>query len=364
MWDFLTRLLQSDFMPHGYCYLWVRSVLWLNAISDVLIALAYFSIPATLFYFVRRRRDLPFNWMFMLFGLFIFGCGATHAMEVWTLWIPQYRLAGLIKLLTAVASVATASLMIPTVPKALALPRPEDLRRALREKELEVAGRRKVEASLRTLSARLLRSQDCERRRIARELHDSVGQHLAALRMNLETVNRAAEISGVMSCEAITESVRLTDDCIREIRTISYLLHPPELDMMGLAAAVRSYVDGFTKRSGIQVALNFPAGLGRLEADVELALFRVIQECLTNIHRHSQSPRAGIALCSRPGEILLEVSDEGKGVPSDLSDSGRQGVGIVGMRERMKEFGGSLEVKSCANGTRVLATMPLACAGR
>ncbi len=129
---------------------------------------------------------------------------------------------------------------------------------------------------------------------------------------------------------------------------------------MGLAPAIRSYVEGFTRRSGIRVALDFPPGLGRLEADVELALFRIVQECLTTIHRHSGSLSAKINLSASPGRIILEVSDQGRGVTPEVWNFAGRGVGIVGMQERTKELGGSLEVKSCDSGTKVTAVIPLA----
>src|SRR6202034_1253729 len=122
MIDFLGKLFSSDFMPHGYCYFWKPEIVWLHAISDGAITLAYFLISLTLVYFVRKRRDLPYRWMFVLFGLFIFGCGTTHLMEVWTLWHGTYRLAGIVKALTAMASLATAALLVPLIPRALTLP--------------------------------------------------------------------------------------------------------------------------------------------------------------------------------------------------------------------------------------------------
>ena len=125
MGSFLARLFSSDFMPHGYCYLWRPEIVWLHAGSDSVIAFSYYVIPLMLLYFVRRRQDLPFNWMFVMFGVFIFGCGTTHLMEVWTLWHGTYRLAGVIKALTAVASLATAGLLVPLIPRALARASPE-----------------------------------------------------------------------------------------------------------------------------------------------------------------------------------------------------------------------------------------------
>ena len=148
MYEFFSRLFSSDFMPHGYCYLWRPGILWLNVVSDSTITLAYYFIPLALLYFVRKRRDLPFHWMFLLFGLFIFSCGTTHLMDVWTVWHGTYRLAGLIKAVTAAASVVTAALFVPLVPRALSLPSPEQLRHANVELETEIEKRRQVQAAL------------------------------------------------------------------------------------------------------------------------------------------------------------------------------------------------------------------------
>src|SRR5712692_9130689 len=127
MIEFLKHLFDSDFMAHGYCYLWRPEIVWLHVVSDILITLAYYSIPVTLVYFVRKRRDLPFNWMFLMFGAFILGCGTTHLMEIWTLWHGTYRLSGAIKLITAALSVGTAVAVVPLIPRALALASPREL---------------------------------------------------------------------------------------------------------------------------------------------------------------------------------------------------------------------------------------------
>src|SRR6202167_591848 len=148
MYEFFSRLFSSDFMPHGYCYLWRPGILWLNAVSDSTITLAYYFIPLALLYFVRKRRDLPFHWMFLLFGLFIFSCGTTHLMEVWTLWHGTYRLAGLIKAVTAAASVATAIALVPMIPRALALPSPAQLRSLNRDLEKQIRERLRAQEAL------------------------------------------------------------------------------------------------------------------------------------------------------------------------------------------------------------------------
>jgi PAS domain S-box-containing protein len=221
--------------------------------------------------------------------------------------------------------------------------------------------RERSEISLRRLSAHLLRSQDEERRRIARELHDSSGQYLAALQMNLDAVAKSPQLSPKV-VETLAECSKLARFCTTEMRTISYLLHPPLLDEMGLASAVKWYATGFAERSSVAVELDIPAELDRLPRGVELALFRVVQEALTNIHRHSGSKTVRIRITANPRETTLEVSDSGRGMslhsPHGVEQP-RAGVGIVGMRERMKELGGVLEIISTAHGTTVRAVVPL-----
>lgn len=181
--EFLRKLFSSDFMPHGYCYLWKPEIVWLHAASDGAIALSYLFIPLALIYFVRKRRDLPFHWMFFLFGLFIFGCGGTHAMEIWTLWHGTYRLAGVIKAITAVASVTTAAALVPMIPRALLLPSPSQLRVANLALEQENAERRRVEDALRLAHDELeIRVQQRTRELVSAnaQLRDEIDERLRA----------------------------------------------------------------------------------------------------------------------------------------------------------------------------------------
>jgi signal transduction histidine kinase len=219
--------------------------------------------------------------------------------------------------------------------------------------------------SLGELSARLLHLQDEERRRIARELHDSVGQTLAALSMNLAAVG--ADIERLAkTATTIADSTALVNDISSDIRTISYLLHPPLLDEAGLSSALTWYVKGFSERSKIDVDLRIPENFGRLSRDLETAIFRVVQECLTNIHRHSGSSVARILIEHSDGHVRVEVEDKGKGIPSQKraeiisSPSGTPGVGIRGMRERLRQLGGTLEIHSSGEGkgTRISARLP------
>jgi signal transduction histidine kinase len=217
--------------------------------------------------------------------------------------------------------------------------------------------------SLRELSSRLQQMRDEERRRIARELHDSVGQLLAALSMNFAIVEAQAAKLDIPGARALSENSALVQQISSEIRTISHLLHPPLLDAAGLASALRWYVDGFSERSKIQVELEIPEQFGRLPDEMELAIFRMVQECLTNIHRHSGGTSAIIRVHQQDNGVSIEVQDYGKGIPLErqlqLSSAGRTGVGFRGMRERLRQLGGRLEIRSGNSGTLVTANLPL-----
>jgi signal transduction histidine kinase len=242
----------------------------------------------------------------------------------------------------------------------------EKLRRDQRELETCVQERTAdldtANQNLRELSARLLQLQDEERRRIARELHDSVGQMLAALNMNLSAVRGDIERLS-KTANALADSESLVHEMTSEVRTISHLLHPPLLDEAGLSSALRWYVDGFAVRSNIKVDLDLPKDFGRLPRESETAIFRVVQECLTNIHRHSGSPIAKIRLRQHDHQVIVEIEDKGKGIPPDkreeMSTSGTPGVGIRGMRERLRQLGGTLEINSNGAGTVITARLPM-----
>jgi signal transduction histidine kinase len=244
----------------------------------------------------------------------------------------------------------------------------EALRLAQGELENRVERRtlelREANQSLGELTGRLLQLQDDERRRIARELHDSVGQTLAALAMNLSAVSADTERLTKMA-STIADSAALVKDMSGDIRTISYLLHPPLLDEAGLSSALRWYIEGFAERSKIRATLEFPDGFGRLSRELETAIFRVVQECLTNIHRHSGSTAATVRISRSASDIRIEVEDKGKGLSpekrAEIASSGTVGVGIRGMRERVRQLGGSLEICSdgIGKGTVVMTRLPV-----
>ncbi len=238
----------------------------------------------------------------------------------------------------------------------------QELKAAHNELELRVQQRTKELSKkteeVRELSARLLRLQDDERRRIARELHDSTGQTLVAMKMVLDQMSAEAKSEKLSSL--VTETITLNEDMSRQLRTMSYLLHPPLIDEMGLPSALRWYTEGFEQRSGIKAELQIGSDFGRLPADMEITLFRVVQECLTNIHRHSGSLTAKIRVSRTDDEVRVEIVDEGNGIPAERRQADKviPGVGLMGIEERMRRFGGSVDIASAENGTTVVATMP------
>jgi len=227
----------------------------------------------------------------------------------------------------------------------------------------EITDRKRYEDSLRQLSTQLLCAQDDERRRIAQDLHDSTAQNLAALAMNLARMELQAHSLDPQSRAVVSESLQLANRCMQEIRDFSYLLHPPTLDDYGLASALKGYAEGFSRRTGIQVDLKLPGDFHRLPPDAEVALFRIAQECLANVQRHSGSQVAKIRIMRDVDSLVMEVEDKGRGFQDATSEDGRLGsrvgLGLKGMKERMRHLGGSLEVKSDSHGTTIKASLPM-----
>jgi signal transduction histidine kinase len=235
-------------------------------------------------------------------------------------------------------------------------------REVLRTQDLERAQRKNVRSS-RALSARILDLQDSERRRIARELHDSVGQYLVGLKINLEQLLTTRANLSPTHENLLAETIDLTERSMVEVRTISHLLHPPLLDEVGLESATRWYADGFAKRSALKVSLHLDHITNRLPKEVELALFRVLQESLTNVHRHASAKSIEVILTCSTGHVVLCVIDDGSGISTEVLTrfrSGRaSGVGLAGMKERLAELDGTLEVEKRTHGTAVRATIPV-----
>ena len=227
----------------------------------------------------------------------------------------------------------------------------------------DITAQKRAEAAVHHLSTRLLQVQDEEARRLARELHDTVGQNQALLCIHLALLQNALPKLRVHVKRLLTQAVALAEQCTSEVRTSSYLLYPPMLDDLGLAAALRDHADSFARRTGVRVDLELPPALARLPKNTELALFRVAQESLANLYRHSGSETASLTLTQTPDQLRLEVRDQGHGMqPPPPRPEGepapRLGIGISGMRERMRQLGGTLEIQSHDQGTTVIATLP------
>lgn len=227
----------------------------------------------------------------------------------------------------------------------------------------DLTERKRSEEQMRELSGRLLKLQDEERGRLGRELHDSVGQNLAAAKMLLDALAFDERLDQGHRKD-LEESIRIVESLIREVRTLSYLLYPPMLQEMGLSSAIKWHLDGFSNRSDLEITHEIAPGMRRLPQDIEVALFRVFQESLTNVHRHSGSSTAHVRLIVTDGEAILEVQDQGKGMPAHLSEGNAGsppalGVGIRGMHERLRQLGGKLEIASTSAGTTIRAAVPL-----
>jgi PAS domain S-box-containing protein len=228
----------------------------------------------------------------------------------------------------------------------------------------DITDQTRKEEELRQLSARLLQLQDEERRRIARDLHDSASQKLLAISLGLLQIGKSTDVRSKRGKQVLTDTRKLVRDLSKEIRSLSYLLHPPLLDELGLASALEEYVKGFSQRSGIDLEFEMPADIGRLSPESETALFRIVQESLGNIQKHSGSSKGRIRLTKENGEIVLEITDSGRGVRAGHQHErhvspGKLGVGILGMRERMRQLGGRLDISSESRGTTVMATLSL-----
>ncbi|NBV23686.1 MAG: sensor histidine kinase [Proteobacteria bacterium] len=242
--------------------------------------------------------------------------------------------------------------------------RTDELTKANTSLQTEIADRKDKEELLRQLSGHLMQAQDQERRRIARELHDNSGQTLAAIAVNLSRIENLVPDAPLKVRNLVADTAAMAEQTSREIRTISYLLHPPLLEEAGLLSAIGWLANGFTQRSGIKTEVDAPAEFERLPSDIEVTLFRIVQETLTNVARHSGSKTAFIKLTRQPGEIVLQVRDEGTGIPPEKLEKvhgnvSALGVGVAGVWERVRQFGGALEINSNSRGTTVMVVVPL-----
>jgi signal transduction histidine kinase len=371
LWKFRTR--GKTLATHASLSAWIASRPGANYVAAVLVTAAALLVRLALNPFLGTL--LPYITLIPAVAFCAWYCGigpstlsgvlSVMGAQYW--FIPPIHSWRIESLAQAVGLLMFVIVAILLVAMGEARRRREEVLRTSQQQLEEAVKERTVELdrtneNLRELSARLLQLQDDERRRIARELHDSVGQMLTALGMNLAAIGTDIERLR-QSANMVNESAGLVQELSREVRTISHLLHPPLLDEAGLASALRWYVEGFAERSKIRVDLEFPAELGRLPRETETAIFRTVQECLTNIHRHSESPTAKIRIVASDNDIRVEVEDRGKGIPSEkkfeMGSTGIPGVGIRGMRERLRQLGGSLDIHSNGKGTLIVAHLPI-----
>ncbi len=325
------------------------------------------------------RTHYPYHtvWLAVVFSAWYCGIGPSifsitvSIAGIWYLFLPPYHsLLGKshTEVLGVLSFLAFSAIIVALGEsnRRLALKRKkaeEELRRAQTELEERVRQRtaalETMKEAARNLSVRIMNLQDDERRRIARGLHDSLGQYLTALKINLDMFGA----TGPREAAVAEECNSIVQKCLAETRTISHLLHPPLLDEAGFGSAARWYVDGFAERSGLEVELDLPAKLPRLSRDLELTLFRAVQEALTNVHRHSESSWVQIRLVLDATQVRLTICDNGKGIPAQklsriLEGGAGAGVGLGGMQERVRELGGSLQIESSGKGTALTITMP------
>jgi PAS domain S-box-containing protein len=335
MMEFLKRLFASDLMAHGYCYLWKPEIVWLHVVSDTLITLAYYSIPVTLVYFVRKRRDLPFNWIFLMFGAFILGCGTTHVMEVWTIWNGTYRLAGIIKLITAGLSVSTAVALVPLVPKALALPSPGRLEDANRKLEQEICNRQRAEEEIKKLNESLegrvtartaeleaanrdLQNEIKERRRAEAALRDSEARKRAILESALDAIISIDHEGAIVEFNAAAEKTFGYSRAEVLGRQLAETIIPPSLRDRHRRGMARYIGAGACTILGKRIEMPAMRADGT-EFPVELAVTRIGLEGppmftaylrdLTDRKRAEEKFR--LAVESAPNAMVM-VSQEGK----------------------------------------------------
>lgn len=349
MFEFLSKLFRSDFMPHGHCYFWRPELVWLHVISDAIITLSYYTIPLALVYMVRKRRDLPFHWMFVMFGIFIFGCGTTHLMEIWNVWHGTYRLAGVLKAITAAASIATAFAIFPLVPRALALPSPEQLRAvnsALQSKSKQIE----------TLSADHVNRLEEERQRIAREVHDEASQALVVIKLSLQILARQLP-QGRPDLQGDIQNIHhLVDASIGQMKELARSLRPPILDQLGLDEAIEQLCAEQGERSGVNIEFHSDLSMQRLPEAAEIAFYRVAQEGLTNCIRHAKAKNIWLTLGAGKDGFEFQLKDDGHGF-----DTTRQpmGLGLLGMQERADMLNAKFEVSSSSEvGTTLKFVLP------
>lgn len=350
MWNFFLHIFSSDFMPHGFCYRWSPDVLWLNATADSIITLSYYMIPLTLAAFVRKRPDVPFHWMFVMFGVFIFGCGTTHLMEVYTIWHPTYRLAGIIKAVTALASASTAVMLVWLIPKAVAIPSPAQLRVANAKLAEEVQERQRLERAMLDVSAR-------EQRRIGQDLHDDLGQRLTGIALMSKYLEDSLDKEHRPQTAEARKIVALISEAIQRTRELAHGMAPVLTADDGLSIALGRTAEEISKVAQLDCRFECDPPVLITSQEVAYHLYYIAQEALNNALRHARPSEIAINLSSTGPSGTLIIRDDGIGFEPDQVF---EGFGRYTMENRARIIGGTLELKSHkGDGTTVTCTFPM-----
>lgn len=353
MFEFLTKLFDtSDFPARWHCGTWSDALGWLHIMSDLATFAAYMAIPIVLAYFVTRRRDLPFPRVFWLFAAFIFTCGTVHLIEAIIFWSPVYRLSGVMKLATATMSWATVVAVIPVTKSALNLRSPREMQR-------EIDERRKAQSQLKSneqLLRRLLDLQERERQMVAHDIHDGFVQDVVGAHMRLEALHDTLDSSKAESTWETTES--LLTKAISEGRRLIRDLRPMVIDEAGIVEAIRHLIADEQEKGILTIAFDADVHFGRLEPMLEGAVFRIVQEALTNAGRHSQNHHAAVQLSQEEDMLRIEIRDRGVGFDPQKVPADR--FGLRGITERARMFGGDATIESTpGEGTVIRVQLPL-----
>ncbi|KRB94023.1 sensor histidine kinase [Noviherbaspirillum sp. Root189] len=358
---------ESGFRPLGEGFLWNGDLLWTYLVPDATIGFAYYLISFSLLYFIRKRPHTQFRWVFSMFSLFIFLAGSTHFASILTDWRAEYWLAALLNAATAIIAIVTALLMLPVIPKAARLPAHSQLQEVITRLEHEIDERKKAEAALRDSQATLRelaayqeRIREDERKRIAREIHDELGQNLLALRLDVASLHERAGSRHPALRERASTALEYIDMTMKSIRSIMNNLRPSVLDL-GLQAAIEWQVRQFETRNHIpcELLMTDDGATDSVPDAHATAAFRILQESLNNIGRHARATFVGIELRIDQGLLTMAIRDNGVGMyPGDRRKAHR--FGLVGIEERITILGGELHIESMpGNGTVLRISIPL-----
>jgi signal transduction histidine kinase/ActR/RegA family two-component response regulator len=369
-------------MPHGQCFLWQPDLLWLHVGSDAVIAFSYYLISGTLFYFLYKRKDLPFQGIFVLFGLFILACGTTHLMAIWTVWSPDYWEEGMVKLATAGLSLSTGLILIPILPKALKLESPmklekmnADLTRVLDERDqaytiLQTAREElyqrteELEANqirLRALATELNLTEQRERRQIALELHDYLAQHLVVCRFQVSQCLQAVELNTKLNT-SLSKADELLEESLAYTRSLVAQLSPHVLHQFGLIKALQALAEHMSTQ-GLTVNVETEREYVALPENHAVLLYQSVRELLFNVLKHAGVNQAAVVIKVVPEMMLhITVSDRGKGfspMREKLKEASAGRFGLFSINERMIAIGGEVAMESEMDlGTRITLTLP------